>query len=309
MKKYCCVLTVLLLVFVMLLSGCGDADPAPDKAADMVDFEQYESDDITDIEQVVLSGTLAERCVTYRFSYVSDANSIGAYISIPKALIDSGEKGKCILYNRGGNSNIGFLEDDTTARVCAATDRIVVASQYRGVNGKGSRDEFGGKDVNDVIKLIDLCETRFSFVDMDDFCTCGVSRGGMMTYLAAARDDRIKRIISISGVCDLTACYNDREDMRDILEYSIGGTPDDLPEEYESRSAVCWPERITVPVLMIHSKGDVQVSFSQAEELSQLFEDNGIDCTFIVHDDDVHGPHTEDAAMIREWLETGSAEE
>lgn len=58
-----------------------------------------------------------------------------------------------------------------------------------------------------------------------------------------------------SAVSDLFQEYNDREDMQKILYNYIGGTPED----------------ITVPVMIIHSKNDEQVSYSQAEKLHSLF--------------------------------------
>lgn len=107
------------------------------------------------------------------------------------------------MYNRGGNSKIGLLGDEDTAKLCVLTNRIIVASQYRGADGGSGKDEFGGKDLNDVIKLIDLCETHFDFINMKDFCVAGVSRGGMMTYMTAKQDNRVKGIIAISAVSDL----------------------------------------------------------------------------------------------------------
>ncbi|MDO4748070.1 MAG: prolyl oligopeptidase family serine peptidase, partial [Eubacteriales bacterium] len=116
-----------------------------------------------------------------------------------------------------GNSKIGLLRDEDTAQICCATNRIVIASQYRGADGKTGIDQFGGADLNDVIKLIDLCEYTFDFVDMNDLCIVGVSRGGMMSYMTARQDERVKGIIAISAVSDLFQAYDDRDDMKTIL--------------------------------------------------------------------------------------------
>ena len=195
------------------------------------------------------------------------------------------------------------MEDDDTANLCAALgSRIVVASQYRGVGESQGYDQFGGDDLNDVIKLIDLCEKHFTFVDMDDFCVAGASRGGMMTYMAARQDSRIKRIIAMSAVSDLFQSYESREDMKDVMLELIGSTPQEDPKAYEKRSAICWADEIKVPVLIIHSKLDDLVSYSQAEAMYEKLKDS-TDCTFITHDDDVHGSHPEDFVTIREWLD------
>ena len=138
---------------------------------------------------------------------------------------------------------------------------------------------------------------------MNDFCIAGVSRGGMMSYMTARTDSRIKGIIAISAVSDLEKAYEEREDMKNLLQNSIGGSPTDLPDEYKKRSAICWADEIKVPVLMIHSKLDEMVSYSQAESLNAEFEKNNLDCTFITYDDDIHGLHNEDAEKINNWIE------
>lgn len=288
------------VIILSALSGC-TAKYTP--ANSQYDFTSYESDNLYDIEQVSLSGELSKSCVSYKFTYLSDYCEVKGYISLPLDCIKNSTPAKCILYNRGGNSNIGLLSDESTAVICASTNRIVIASQYRGADGGTGNDEFGGKDLNDVKTLIDMCENTFKFADMNDFCIAGVSRGGMMSYMTARTDSRIKGIIAISAVSDLEKAYEEREDMKNLLQNSIGGSPTDLPDEYKKRSAICWADEIKVPVLMIHSKLDEMVSYSQAESLNAEFEKNNLDCTFITYDDDVHGLHNEDAEKINNWIE------
>lgn len=288
------------VIILSALSGC-TAKYTP--ANSQYDFTSYESDNLYDIEQVSLSGELSKSCVSYKFTYLSDYCEVKGYISLPLDCIKNSTPAKCILYNRGGNSNIGLLSDESTAVICASTNRIVIASQYRGADGGTGNDEFGGKDLNDVKTLIDMCENTFKFADMNDFCIAGVSRGGMMSYMTARTDSRIKGIIAISAVSDLEKAYEEREDMKNLLQNCIGGSPTDLPDEYKKRSAICWADEIKVPVLMIHSKLDEMVSYSQAESLNAEFEKNNLDCTFITYDDDVHGLHNEDAEKINNWIE------
>lgn len=304
-------LTLAALMIALNVSSCNSVKTQSSKSsenkkaddADIFDFKSYENSDIFEIEKISLNNELSKKCDSYKFTYMSDDNKVKAYVSIPTSAKNSGKPCKCVLFNRGGNSNLGFLEDGTTAILCSVFDRVIIASQYRGANGVEGNDEFGGEDLNDVIRLIDLCQNKFSFVDMDDFCVAGASRGGMMTYMAARRDSRVKKIVAVAAVSDLFRSYEEREDMRDVLKYSIGWTPEENPDEYKKRSAIYWYNEIKVPVLMIHSKMDKQVSFSQAQELySKLREVT--DCTFITHDDDVHGIHKEDYEKIKIWLDS-----
>lgn len=44
----------------------------------------------------------------------------------------------------------------------------------------------------------------------------GISRGGMMTYMVAREDRRIKKAIVISGVADAFMGYDERIDMQEV---------------------------------------------------------------------------------------------
>lgn len=302
------ILTVMLVFLSFTACRSENTDPTEEPSvsttakSDIYCFEDYESSEVFNIKKVDLSEELAKKCTSYRFTYLSDGLKINAYLSVPNALVQTQKPGKCLMYNHGGNRDYGKLTKETTASVCTLCDRIVVASQYRGCGGSEGSDRFGGDDLHDVIRLTDLCEKAFSFIDMEDFCVLGASRGGVMTYPAARQDSRIKRIIAMSAVTDLFDCYESRDDMKEVLTETIGCTPQENPEEYEKRSAVYWADEIRVPVLFIHSKGDQQVSYRQAEALYTKLKDH-TDSLFISHDDDTHCvPHEEDFAAVREWL-------
>ena len=265
-------------------------------------MENYENSEVFGFVKVNQGGKYDGFCTTYKFNYLSDGLKIEGYLSIPLSVEKTQKPGKCVMFNHGGNRDYGKLENNTLAPICAVCDRIVIASQYRGCGGSEGEDHFGGDDLNDVIKLIDLCEKHFSFIDMDDFCVAGSSRGGVMTYPAARKDSRIKRIIALSALCDLFEAYEDRDDMKTVLKETIGFTPEEKPEEYKERSAVYWADEIKIPVLMFHAKQDKQVPYSQAEKLYEKLKDN-TDCTFITYDDDIHGiVHEKDYQTMRNWL-------
>ena len=267
------------------------------------DMYAYENDEVFYVDEIELKDDLAEKCKTYEFNFLSDGCQIKAYISIPMESIKSQQPCKCILHNRGGHYNYGSLDYEYVSLVCAYTGRAVVACEIRGDNGSEGYDQFGGDELHDVFKLIDLCEDRFKFIDMNDFCVMGVSRGGMTAYMTARQDKRVKKLIVFSGVSDLFDCYDEREEkMKQVLIDCIGGSPQEMPEEYEKRSAVYWADEINIPVLIIHSKGDEKVSFEQAQKMYELLKDH-TDCTFITHDDDLHGIHEDDIPKVIEWLE------
>ena len=297
------------------LGGCGsdsgnvNTSTASEKSIssaaekDCFNFADYLNEEIIDIQKVDNGDELDSLCETYSFIFLSDGYKIKGYISIPLSCIENRTPCKCMVYCRGGNSNLGALEKSDTAVRCAVSNYIVIGCEHRGGNETEGTDQYGGDDLNDVIKLIDFCDKMFDFADINDLCVEGESRGGLMTYMAARQDKRVKRIIVCSGVSDLVTCYDESEDkMKQVLIKCIGGTPEEKPEDYKRRSAVYWADEIKIPVLIIHSKGDSRANFeTQAQIIADKLKDS-TDCTFITYEDDIHGFHEEDMSIIKEWL-------
>ena len=265
------------------------------------DIAYYETlDDIYSIKEV--ENDKVEGVRTYKIMYKSDDCIVASYLSIPDGCLENREKRPCIIYNRGGNrARLGVLAPSEPATVSAKLNTIVFASQYRGVDGGTGKDEFGGAELQDVIKLIDLCE-EFSFVDMDEIYMWGGSRGGMMTYMAIRQDTRIKKAVVSSGLADAFMNYAERPDMKEVYLSCVGGTPEQMPEEYEKRSVTYWADELKCPVLIIHSKGDPRVSYAQVEKLVQCLEDAGKEYKLVTYEDDLHESHPEDWEIIREWI-------
>ena len=212
-----------------------------------------------------------------------------------------------MIYCRGGNRDFGRHEASDIAYLATLFDSILFASDYRGCSTGTGQDEFGGDDVHDVLKLIDFAE-QFAFVDMERLYMLGGSRGGMMAYIAMREDARIQKGIVVSGVADLFMTYEQRADMRiRVLNPLIGGSPEELPEEYEKRSAVRWADEIKCPVLIIHSKLDLRVYYEQAEAMVAALEAAGKSYQYILHPDNSHGQLKDsDFDAINAWCDLGA---
>ena len=260
------------------------------------------------LEDIISISKVDDECEsveTWCVRYQSDDCNVVSYLSIPEKCLSDRVPYSCVIFNRGGNQNLGYNTAQQIAGTAEMLNSVVFASDYRGTLSSSGQDEFGGNDLHDVLKLIDFCE-YFPFVDMDRLYMWGVSRGGMMTYMSIRQDDRIDKAIVVSGTSNLFTGYNYREDMREnVLKRLIGGSPDELPEEYKKRSAVFWAEEFKCPVLFFHSKQDPRVSYDEAAELVKALDAAGKEYKFVSYDDDVHGLHPEDGQIIMEWCDFG----
>lgn len=299
MKKKNNLMLMVLIVIVMCISACSAKKEKimQEESWKVEDYEQLE--DIISIDEIKDEST---EVVTYNVRYKSDDCEVVSYLSIPKKCLENKEVYPCIIYNRGGNREYGVNTPKYIAYMASSSEKVVFASQYRGACGGTGRDEFGGDDLHDVLKLIDLCE-YFSFVDMEQIYMMGMSRGGMMTYMAVREDDRIKKAVVVAGVADHFMTWEEREDMHEVYMDLIGVNPEESPKEYEKRSATYWADEIKCPILIIHSKLDEQVSYAQGEKMAQCLEAERKEYKFISYEDDVHGLHPEDFQIIMEWIQ------
>lgn len=230
--------------------------------------EIRELQDVICLDEIETPKEYAETVNTYRIRYRSGECEVEGYLALPKKIIG---QVPAIIFNRGGNRDYGSLKPMWVSRF-ASYGYISVGSQYRGNCGGTGREEFGGADVDDVIKLIDLV-LELSFVQKEGVYMAGHSRGGMMTYLACARDSRIKAATIGAGLADCFIMYDRFDgkeyDMRQDCCELIGGSPRELPEEYEKRSAVCWADQIIPPLLIFQGTDDWRVIPGQAYEMDR----------------------------------------
>ena len=121
---------------------------------------------------------------TYKIEYLSDDVTVEGYISEPENI-----KGKTpvIIWNRGGFGEDGRLDEFLAAGILgeiASWGYIAMMSNYR------DDDELGGKDLNDILNLIEIAEDMPA-CDTERIGMEGWSRGGMMLYLTLTKTDKI----------------------------------------------------------------------------------------------------------------------
>lgn len=310
MKKKIILLLIILSVLILTAlifrikfpSGISaeDAQKQMENSLEANGISEYEKIDLGKYEKQ--AGVNLSTYISYRFFYQSDDLKIEAFISAPVDLLGK-KKSPCLIYNHGGNREYGALENVETTFYAYQFHTICVATNYRGCGSSQGTDAFGGDDVRDVIHLIDLCQ-KLDYVDTNQINMFGVSRGGMMTYETLREDKRIHKAVVVAGVADCSMSYEERSDMKPLLQELIGGTPKQLPEEYEKRSAVAWADKINTPLLIFHTTADDKVSVKQADKLVEQLKKYQKDYEYVTFDSNVHGDlRNTDVEKIRKWLQ------
>lgn len=220
-----------------------------------------------------------------------------------------------IIFNHGGNADIGEVRFPYIAmRLFPLVDDgfIVMGSQYRGTriggipNPDRLRDEFGGADVRDVLSLISIAE-KMPEADAARVGMWGISRGGMMAFLAARGDDRIGAMVVEATPTDLLLGLENRPDMATVFETWIPGFQENPDAVLKDRSVMYWLDELkpTMPILIIHGAEDGRVDPIQATNLAEALEVLGRPHKLVIYEDDAHGiriHHREFIQEIREWF-------
>lgn len=244
-----------------------------------------------------------------RLTYASGGYEVEAFVLAPAS---APGPWPAIIYNRGGRGDFGRIDVLLLAemRVLAAQGFVVAGSNYRFVGELARRDEWGGADVEDVLNLVPLLQARPD-VDRRNLFMVGLSRGGVMTYLALERGAPVNAAAVIAGPSDLTQWAVDRPEF--VLgddEYDGWARiwPDFVThskEHLRARSAVFWPEKLGKPVLILHARTDSKVPVEHALALARALQAAGAEYELVVYGDDGHSlpRHRADRTRrIVEWF-------
>jgi dipeptidyl aminopeptidase/acylaminoacyl peptidase len=210
---------------------------------------------------------------TQRIVYRSDGLNVTGLLVQPTIIPPEGLP--LLIFNRGGSGRYGML---TVLQVLylleplASKGYIVLASNYRGNDGGEGKEEFGGADVADVLRLLELGCTLPQWNGKHSYMA-GWSRGGMMTLLAIKAGAHLQAAATIAGITDCISTMHDHADMRTLYDRFIPHTnEEELMSALRERSGVCWPEKIRMPLLIQHGDADERIKVDQAQRLSAQLE-------------------------------------
>ncbi len=285
-----------LLLFILLFSGCRAQEnnlllekkqisdlsntPVYSRLTEQVDGQTVWKEAYKYIDDIEM----------YSIVYKSDGLRVRGFMVTPKK--EGNFPG--IIYNRGGNRDFGSLKIAhaaiTMGRI-ANEGYVVIASQYRGNAGSEGKEEFGGSDVNDVINLTQVLE-EIESVDTDKIGMYGWSRGGMMTYIALTKTDKIKAAVVGGAVSDNFLTIKDRPEMETkVLAELIPDYEANKEKELTKRSAIKWADKFpkNVPILMLHGNADWRVKPEQSLTLAMEFEKYRVPYRLLIFEGGDHG--------------------
>jgi dipeptidyl aminopeptidase/acylaminoacyl peptidase len=167
---------------------------------------------------------------------------------------------------------------------------VAVASDYRGAGGSQGRHELALGEVDDVLSAIRWARS-LPFVDGSRTVTFGVSHGGMISLLAAARDPGIRAVVDIVAPTEPHGWYRH---VRRAAETStqaaalmqvlsrIDGLTGWTAADWARRSPLAEARRIKCPVLLVYGAKDEIVPPSEGEAMMAALHAGGTEATLVI---------------------------
>jgi dipeptidyl aminopeptidase/acylaminoacyl peptidase len=194
-----------------------------------------------------------------------------------------------IVWLRGGNRDFGQIAPVTLLNLAwlAEAGFVVVAPQYRGVEGGEGTEELGGADVDDVLAMVPLARS-LPDADVEHLYVLGGSRGAMEGLVALRRGLPARAAAWRGGLYDLPRSLSDRPDLSKPWSELIPEWDTDREAGLIKRSAVHWADELHVPMLLVHGRQDWRAALAHAEAFDAALETAGVEHRLVVYDDDEH---------------------
>jgi dipeptidyl aminopeptidase/acylaminoacyl peptidase len=125
---------------------------------------------------------------------------------------------------------------------------------------------WGTLDHDDVIAAFDEALRRFPFCDGDRAGVLGGSYGGYMTTWIVAHTDRFRAACSERALNSFVSQWGSSDFGWAFAGYTGGFVFEDIAAHLD-RSPLTHAQRITTPLLILHSEDDLRCPVEQAEQL------------------------------------------
>jgi len=218
-----------------------------------------------------------------------------------------------IIVNHAGFGTAGDFSD--VALIFRDWGYLVFNPDLRGSGESQGQHEGAKGEVDDVIAAIDYLKSQ-GLVEDDRIGMYGQSHGATVSLIAAGRDPRIKAVVAEAGFTDAADLYENGKDSTDPsvqqvfneIVPMIGGSPQEVPQEYEVRSALNYADTIQAAVLLIHGEQDPLIPVEQAHWMYDALNQAGKTVEIKIYPNEAHcvvdpAGRNEVWEMTRAWFE------
>ncbi|TBR11146.1 MAG: S9 family peptidase [Lysobacter sp.] len=147
---------------------------------------------------------------------------------------------------------------------------------------------WGDRPLEDLQKGWAAALKKYPFLDAGRACALGASYGGfMVNWIAGNWNEPWKCLVSHDGVFDQRMMGYATEELW-FTEWEQGGTPFDVPKNYERFNPVNHVDQWRVPMLVIHSQQDFRIPVEQGIGVFTALQRRNIESKFLYFPDENH---------------------
>jgi len=170
----------------------------------------------------------------------------------------------------------------------------VVMIDFHGSTGYGQAftdaisQHWGDRPLEDLQKGWQAAQQQYPFLDGDNACALGASYGGyMVNWIAGNWNEPWKCLVNHDGVFDTWMMGFATEELW-FTEWENGGTPWEVPENYQRFNPSRHVDKWRVPMLVIHGEKDFRIPVSQGLAAFTALQRQGIESKFLYFPDENH---------------------
>jgi dipeptidyl aminopeptidase/acylaminoacyl peptidase len=170
---------------------------------------------------------------------------------------------------------------------------FVLSPNPRGSFGQGekfvqaNRKDFGYGDLRDILKGMDLVESKFK-IDKKREGMTGWSYGGFMSMFAATQTNRFAAIVAGAGISDWQSYYGENSIDQWMVPF-FGATVYDGPAVYAKSSAITFIHNAKTPMLIIVGDRDGECPAPQSFEMWHALKAEGVKTQLVIYPNEGHG--------------------
>lgn len=147
---------------------------------------------------------------------------------------------------------------------------------------------WGDRPLEDLQKGWQAAQQKYDFLDADKACALGASYGGfMVNWIAGNWNQPWKCLVNHDGVFDQRAMGYATEELW-FTEWEQGGTPYDVPKNYEQFNPVNHVKDWKVPMLVVQGQLDYRIPVEQGLATFTALQRQGIESKFLYFPDENH---------------------
>lgn len=161
------------------------------------------------------------------------------------------------------------------------------SQSYGDAFGAAIKADWAAPAFDDCMDALDAALARGG-MDVKRLGVAGGSYGGYLTAWTVSHSDRFKAAIAMRPATNLVTLWGTSEVGR-MLESELGGKPSEIEELYRMNSPLTFADKISAPILLIHSENDFRCPIEQSEQLFTALKRRGADVELLRFSEADHG--------------------